>query len=166
MAEVITATTTNNINTTNANNDNIFMLKTVQSVAFKTLMEALKELLTDTCIEFDEQGMKIITVDQARIVLVHMRLHADKFEYYHCPNKVVIGVNILNLQKCIRTINSNDTLTLYMDKNDLNHLGICIENGERNSKTNYKLNLMDLDKETIRYLKDLLLYDTFHYYIL
>jgi proliferating cell nuclear antigen len=130
-------------------NDNVFEMKTVQSVAIKTLTEALKELLTDTCIEFDEQGLKIITVDQSRIVLVHMRLSADKFEYYHCPSKVVIGVNMLNLHKLIKTINSNDTLTLYMDRNDMNHLGIRIENGDKNSMTVYKLNLLDLDKECI-----------------
>lgn len=130
-------------------NDNVLELKTLQSVAFKTLTEALKELLTDTCIEFDEQGMKIITVDTSRIVLVHMRLSADKFEYYYCPTKTVIGVNMLNMHKLIKTINSSDTLTLYMDRNDMNHLGIRIENGEKNSKTIYKLNLLDLDKESI-----------------
>ena len=128
---------------------NIMELKTVQSVAFKTLMEALKELLTDTCIEINETGLKIIAVDQTRIVLVHLRLDASKFEYFHCHGRIVIGVNMLNLHKLIKTINSSDTLTLFMDRNDMNHLGIRIENGEKNSKTVYKLNLLDLDRENI-----------------
>jgi len=124
-------------------------IKTVQSQAFKILIEALKELLTDTSIEFDEQGMKIVSTDTTHSVLAHLKLDACKFEYYHCEGKNVIGVNMLNFYKLIRTINSNDTLTLFIEKSDINHLGIKIENGEKNSRTIYKLNLLDLDNQTI-----------------
>lgn len=124
-------------------------LKTVQSTAFKILIEALKELLTDTCIEFDETGMKIIAMDTSHVVLVHLRLDACKFEYFHCPQKITIGLNMLNFHKLIKTINNNDNLTIFMDKSDMNHLGVKIENGEKNTKTTYKLNLLDLDKENI-----------------
>jgi proliferating cell nuclear antigen len=128
---------------------NSLEIKTVQATAFKILIEALKELLTDTCIEFDETGLKIIAMDSSHIVLVHLKLDAGKFEYYKCENKVSIGVSMLNLHKLIKTINSNDTLTLFMDDNDMNHLGIKIENGEKNTKTTYKLTLLDLDNPRI-----------------
>lgn len=137
-----------NVQQTN-NSQNIMELKTVQSVAFKTLVEALKELLTDTCIEITEEGLKIIAVDQTRSVLVHLKLDADKFEHFSCQGRIIIGVNMLNMHKLIKTINSSDTLTLFMDRHDMNHLGIKIENGEKNTKTIYKLNLLDLDREHI-----------------
>ena len=124
-------------------------IKTVQSQAFKILIEALKELLTDTCIEFDETGVKIVSTDSTHCVLVHLKLDASKFEYYHCEQKVTIGINMLNFYKLVRTINSNDTLTLFIDSADINHLGIKIENGEKNSKTTYKLNLLDFDNDKI-----------------
>ena len=124
-------------------------IKTIQSIAFKILIEALKELLTDTCIEFDETGIKIVAMDSSHIVLVHLKLEASKFEYYHCKSRTTIGVNMLNMHKLIKTINSNDTLTMFMDTNDPNHLGIKIENGEKNTKTTYKLNLLDLDNQKI-----------------
>jgi proliferating cell nuclear antigen len=128
---------------------NCLEIKTIQATAFKILVEALKEMLTDTCIEFDESGMKIVAMDTAHIVLVHLKLDASKFEYFQCENKMIIGVNMLNLHKLIKTINSNDTLTLFMDSNDMNHLGIKIENGDKNTKTTYKLNLLDLDNNKI-----------------
>jgi proliferating cell nuclear antigen len=128
-------------------NNYILEVRTVQSSAFKTLAEACKELLTDTCIEFDETGMKIVAMDTSHIVLVHLKLDANKFEYYHCANKLVLGVNMLQLHKLIKTINSNDTLTLFVDANDYNRLGIKMENEK--SKTTYKLNLLDLDNPKI-----------------
>jgi proliferating cell nuclear antigen len=123
-----------------------FEIKTVQASAFKTLVEALKELLTDTCIEFDNSGIKISALETSKIVLVHLKLNSSEFEFYQCDNPVSIGINMLNFHKIIKTINSNDTLTFYMDKNDPNHLNIKIESSEKNTRTNYKLDLLDYDE--------------------
>ncbi len=132
-----------------SNDTYVLEIKTVQSQAFKTLIEALKELLTDTCLEIDENGLKIVSMDTSHCVLAHLKLDANKFEYYYCSGKVCIGINMLNLYKLIKTINSSDTLTLFIEKNDINHLGIRIENADKNSKTTYKLNLLDLDNQKI-----------------
>jgi proliferating cell nuclear antigen len=125
-------------------------LKTVQSSAFRILIEALKEILTDANLEFDKEGIKIVAMDASHTVLVHLKLEAGKFESYYCENKKVLGLNMLNLFKLIKTMSNSDTLTLYVEHNDPNHLGIKIENGDKNTVTNYKLNLMDLNEETIQ----------------
>jgi DNA polymerase III sliding clamp (beta) subunit (PCNA family) len=88
-------------------------------------------------------------MDTSHVVLVHLKLDAPKFEFYHCPDLLCIGVNMLNFHKLIRTINTNDTLTLYVDTADMNHLCIKIENQDKNSRTTYKLNLLDLDHQDI-----------------
>jgi proliferating cell nuclear antigen len=128
---------------------NCLELRTVQAAAFKVLVEALKELLTDTCVEFDETGMKVVATDTSHVVLVHLKLEASKFELYHCDGRVSIGVNMLNMHKLIRTVNNNDTLTLFIDSDDVNHLCIRIENSEKSSRTTYRLNLLDLDHRNI-----------------
>jgi proliferating cell nuclear antigen len=88
-------------------------------------------------------------MDTSHIVLVHLKLDASRFEYYHCNKKMSIGVNMANFHKLIKTINNNDTLTLFIDSHDMNHLGIRIENSEKNSRTTFKLNLLDLDNQKI-----------------
>jgi proliferating cell nuclear antigen len=126
-------------------------IKTVQTNAFKVLIEALKEILTDTNIEFTNTGIKIIAMDPSHTVLVHLKLEANNFDDYNfnIETKLVVGVSMLNFFKLIKTMTNNDTLTLYIEENDINRLGIKIENGEKNSITNFKLNLMDLDEESI-----------------
>ncbi len=54
---------------------------------------------------------------------------------------------MLNLYKIIKTVNNNDILTLFVNENNLNHLGIKIENMDKNTKTTYFLNLLDLNNE-------------------
>ena len=41
----------------------ILEIKTVQSAAFRILIEALKEILTDANMEFDSSGLKVIAIN-------------------------------------------------------------------------------------------------------
>jgi len=130
-------------------NNCLVYLKTVQSHAFKTLTEALKDILTDTNIKFDETGMKIIAMDNSQTVLVHLKLEAKNFEIYKCKNKIVIGLSMINFFKLIKTMTNNDTLELSVSEDDPNRLNIRYENGEKNTITKYKLNLIDLKEDEI-----------------
>jgi proliferating cell nuclear antigen len=124
-------------------------IKTVQSNAFKILVEALKEILTDTNLEIDQTGLKIVTMDPSQTVLVHLKLDAANFEIFECNEKMILGVSMLNLFKLIKTMTNNDTLELNVEEDEVNKLNIVIENGEKNSVTKYKLNLIDLDEHKI-----------------
>ena len=131
--------------------DNMILeIKTVQSAAFRVLTEALKEILTDANFEFDESGMKIMAMDSSHTVLVHLKLNAENFESYHCKNKRILGINMLNLFKLIKTMGNNDALTLYLEEGNESKLGIKIENSEKNTLTKYSLNLMDLHEDNIQ----------------
>jgi proliferating cell nuclear antigen len=131
-------------------NGNLFEIKTVQSGAFRTLIEALKEILTEANLEFDSQGIKIMAVDETHTVLVYLRLNSDRFETYHCPAKHVLGVNMIYFFKLIKTMANNDSLTLYLPANNPNKLGIRMENSEKSTVTNYFLKLFDTDVEDIQ----------------
>ena len=133
----------------NDNDNNILNIKTVQSGAFRILIEALKEILTDTNMIFDETGIKLIATDSSKIVLIHMKLHAENFEFFKCKEKIKIGLNMNNLFKLIKIMGNNDILNLYIENNDKNRLGIRIYNEIKNTQTTFKLNLLDISEEEI-----------------
>lgn len=128
---------------------NAMELETVQAVAFKVLVDALKDLLTDTIIEFDSDGVRIAATDVSACVLVHLRLDASKFERYHCARPLSLGLNVIHLSKLLKTVTSSDTLGLFVDEADINRLGIRVENSEKKTRTTYHLNLLDLAHEPI-----------------
>lgn len=132
------------------NDENIILIKTVQTSAFRVLIEALKDILQDVNLECDETGMKIIAMDVTHTVLVYLKLDAKNFEHFTCKKKSILGINMTNLFKLIKAMGNNDTLTMFLSKNDQNRLGIKIENSEKNSVTKFKLNLLDLNDETIQ----------------
>ena len=131
------------------NSKYIFNIKTVQSGAFRVLVESLKEILTDTNIIFDKTGIKLIATDTSQIVLIHMKLHAENFEYFYCEKKTTIGVNMMNMFKLIKVMSNNDVLSLFIEKDNPNRLGIKINNVEKNVQTLFKMNLLDISEDEI-----------------
>ena len=49
-------------------------LKTEQAGAFRILIEALKEILTEANFTFDETGIKLMAMDSTHSILIHMKL--------------------------------------------------------------------------------------------
>ena len=70
------------MNTTDTDYNKGLLLEIKQSSAFRILIEALKEILTDSIIEFDEDGMRIVAMDASHTVLVHLRLASENFEHH------------------------------------------------------------------------------------
>jgi len=128
-----------------SNNEYLLNIKTIQASTIKLVIDAMKEILMDVNLEFDDTGMKIIALDNTHIVLIHLKLEADKFEKYYCDKKLYVGINMLKFHMLIKTITNSDILSLYVLKSDPNVLGITIENGDRNVKTTYKLSMLDID---------------------
>ncbi len=76
--------------------DYLLYIKTVQSQSIKILIESLKEVLTDINLYFDNNGLKIMTMDNARVALVYVRLIKDNFEEYYCSSKNMCGINMIS----------------------------------------------------------------------
>lgn len=130
-------------------NENLVEIKTVQSGEVRNLIDALKDILTDANFQFSKEGIKCTAMDASHTVLVHLKLNADKFDFFHCEKKLTVGIAMSNFYKFIKTMNNNDILTLYIKKNDVNVLGIKMENSDKNSVIDFSLNLMDLNDETL-----------------
>ena len=57
-----------------------YYIKTEQAGAFRILIEALKEILTENLI-FDNTGIKLMAMDSTHSILIHMKLDADNLNF-------------------------------------------------------------------------------------
>jgi len=134
---------------------NVLTLKTVQISPFRTLMTALKDILLESNITFQADGMRIINMDKSHTVLVHLFLKAENFETYECKkDKIISGVNMFHLFKLINTIDNDDTLTMYIENADysdgiVNNLCLKFENGDIKQCKIQKLRLIEPDPEEL-----------------
>ena len=134
---------------------NVLTLKTVQISPFRTLMTALKDILLETNIVFQPDGMRITNMDKSHTILVHLFLQAENFEFYECKKeKIIIGVNMFHLFKLINSIDNDDTLTIYIENEDyndgiVNNLCLRFENGDIKQCKIQKLRLIEPDTEEL-----------------
>ena len=141
----------------NNNNNNVLTIKTVQINPFRTLMTALKDILLETNISFQPDGIRIINMDKSHTILAHLYLAAQNFEFYECKKeKIIIGVNMFHLFKLINSIDNDDTLTMYIENNDyvdgiVSHLALKFENGNIKQCKTQKLKLIEPEQEELSY---------------
>ena len=134
---------------------NVLVIKTVQIAPFRTLMTALKDILLETNISFQKDGIRIINMDKSHTILAHLHLKAENFEEYTClKEKIIVGVNMFHLFKLINSIDNDDTLTIYIENSDysdgvVSHLGLKFENGDIKQCKTQKLKLIEPDHEEL-----------------
>lgn len=147
----------NKSNHSSSSAGNVLTIKTVQITPFRTLMTALKDILLETNITFEPDGMRITNMDKSHTILVHLFLGAQNFEFYECKQeKIIIGVNMFHLFKLINTIESEETLTIYIENSDyvdgiVSHLTLKYENGSVKQCKTHKLRLIEPEPEELTY---------------
>jgi proliferating cell nuclear antigen len=136
---------------------NVLTIKTVQIAPFRTLMTALKDILLETNITFQADGIRIINMDKSHTILAHLYLDAQNFEFYECKKeKIIIGVNMFHLFKLINSIDNDDTLTMYIENIDytdgiVSNLSLKFENGDIKQCKIQKLRLIEPEQEELEY---------------
>ena len=150
-------TFSNKNQSTTPTDGNVLTIKTVQIAPFRTLMTALKDILLETNISFEADGIRIINMDKSHTILAHLYLEAKNFEFYECKKeKIIIGVNMFHLFKLINSIDNDDTLTIYIENGDyvdgiVSHLALKFENGEIKQCKTQKLRLIEPEPEELQY---------------
>lgn len=122
-------------------------LKTVQTSAMKNFFESLKEVLNDINLIFDQNGLKIVGQNNSHIVKVFTRLHAENFNEYYCDSFHKLGIHIPHFFKLIKEFSSNDTMILYVLKEDLTYLHFEYVNEMHKSVSKIKYRLLDIHDE-------------------
>jgi proliferating cell nuclear antigen len=120
-------------------------------------MTALKDILLETNITFQPDGIRIINMDKSHTILAHLHLPAQNFEFYECKKeKIIIGVNMFHLFKLINSIDNDDTLTIYIENADyqdgiVSYLALKFENGDIKQCKTQKLRLIEPEPEELEY---------------
>jgi len=73
--------------------------------------QVLKDILNDVNVYFSSSGLRILTLDTAKVALVDMFLPAENFEHFQSET-IVVGINVTNMFKLLKFISNNDTLTM------------------------------------------------------
>ena len=119
----------------------------IQASAFKAVFEVLKDIINDVNLVFRPEGLMVVTLDTARVTLVHLVMPAENFEEYHCEGEHTAGLNVSNTYKLLKSVTNTDTLSMSIDDSYLLH--IHIENAAKKSSTSFDFKLLDINDDEL-----------------
>jgi proliferating cell nuclear antigen len=127
--------------------DNVVVcMRTFQAAQWRTLADALKDLVPECSVKFDKTGMKLISMDPGHIALVH--LHALS-EFYYCKEEITIGLNVMALYKMLRNLTTAGYMLEFTLTSDApEYLQIVVTNTDKRTVTKNNLRLPRLPYES------------------
>jgi len=90
--------------------------KTSDPRMWKTCIGMMVNLVEEAAFRFSEQGLKTRAMDPSRVALVDLEIGADAFSEYQVKDAIVLGVNLLEMNKVLSRGKSDDEITIELDK--------------------------------------------------
>lgn len=130
--------------------------KTSKAKILRILIVSLKNLVTEVNFKFSKKKIKVVKLNIDRDVLLKLELYSDMFEVYNCEYEedkpLVVGINIYRLYKVFMNCGINDIVEFTNKKNS----GIMdIRFTNRNMISTYQFNLIELDVEEYKMIKEI-----------
>jgi len=79
---------------------------------WKYVISAIAKVVSETTMKINEEGVRIRTMDEAKVVLVDFFIPASDFETFEVEGEVEFGLNLDDLTKVMRRAQKDDTLTI------------------------------------------------------
>jgi proliferating cell nuclear antigen len=126
-------------------------------MSVRTLVEVLSGIITETpwVIYGPDKndpnkfaGIEISTADPSRTIFIKVRLFSSSSEFidFSCKyEKLELGISLINLHKLLKSVDKDDTLTMYVEDSDKQNLVMKIDSPNKKVNHHYKLKLMDLE---------------------
>ena len=131
------------------NKGRLFTIKTLKAVIIKGLFEVIKPYIKETNIMITPDYIKISTIDMSRNSITYVKLDAKKFESYYCKEPIIIGIDTVTFFKVIKSANRRETITLFMDENDKDNLGVELADLFQGKVKGYKIPLLELEEKMV-----------------
>jgi len=147
----------------------IIDIRTENISDLKILFETLKDVLSETIITFtktkknkndesdksgnkeeskkeNEDGIKILNIDENQTLMIYVKLLAKGFLKFDCKySEYKIGVELTPLYQQFKIMDKEGILSMYVDSDDKLNLNMDVSNTETNCNTNHQIKLMDFD---------------------
>lgn len=97
-----------------------------ESKVLKTCVGMMVNLIEEAAFKFTPEGIKMKAMDPSHIALVEFELPAAAFVEYNFKQPIVLGINLLEMNKIISRGKAEDELILELDEKQ-NRLGLTFK---------------------------------------
>jgi len=124
----------------------MFEARIAQGQLLKKLIDAIRDLVTDTNLDVASSGVSLQAMDSSHVSLVALLLRADGFDHYRCDRPLSLGVNLASLTKVLKCADNSDVITLKAE-DSADTLTLMFESQNQDRISEFDVKLMDIDAE-------------------
>jgi len=127
-----------------------FKAQTVQSSILKNLFYGLKEQISEGELQISKDDIQLISLDSTRHTCIHLILNGKQFEEFECSENFSIGLDILQLNKLFKTVQSGDILSLFVSddsESETEQLGIQLINNNKGQVITHNISTIEVNTE-------------------
>ena len=130
----------------------LFYAKTIHVKPIKDIIETLQNVIPKTTIigikktsEDNFYGLEIVTADTSNTIFIKLQLKGKEFDEFYCKHdKIEMGISLEYLNIHLKSIDTSNILSLYVDESEKQCLCIQGINIKDDKTTLSKLKLMEL----------------------
>lgn len=115
---------------------------------FRRIVDCIKDLVPDTNIAVNSDGLSMQAMDSSHVSLVALDLQSRGFTSFNCDRPDSIGVNFAALTKILKFVGAGDSLTLA-HANDIDNLELLVESSTQTRMLAFHLRLIEIDVEQL-----------------
>lgn len=122
-------------------------VSTTQPNTIKQFFNCIKEQATDINMFFNPDCIEILEMDNTQSASIYAILYKEQFEKFECKSQQKVGINVKEVSKILKNIDSSGLLSIYIDKTigKVERLIFTVDNESESERTTYNLKLLDLD---------------------
>ncbi|KAK1226652.1 proliferating cell nuclear antigen [Marasmius sp. AFHP31] len=127
----------------------MFEAKLSESSVFKKIFEIVKDVVNDSNISCEEDGIRMQSMDSTHSALLCMHLKPKFFRRFRCDRAVTLGLSIPSFFKILKVAKDDDKLTVTAVDDDPDAVEIKFEARKSSRISSYSLNLLTIDGEEL-----------------
>ena len=121
----------------------MFEAKLTQAGLLKKVLEAMKDLVTETNFDCSSSGIALQAMDSSHVSLISLLLRSDGFDKFQCHRPLSLGLNLNSMSKVLRCAGNDDSLLLKAEEGS-DTLHFTFESPKGDKFSNFELKLMDI----------------------
>lgn len=129
------------------NKDYLIQARWTKATFLRQVVESIKDLISETNMEWDESGIRIQGMDAAHIALSNIFLDSEDCEYYHVKEGITVGLNVLRMSKILAMANTEDSCELFIKSDEDAALSILLESPDSSKKGLFEIPLLEIEME-------------------
>jgi len=114
----------------------------------KKVIDALKELVTESNFECSKAGIRLQAMDSSHVALVSLFLRAEGFDHFQSARNASLGINLRSMSSILRSCADDDVISLGA-KDGSDHLTCTFESANKKRVSTFDLSLMDIDMDAL-----------------